>query len=552
MSEGAEQSWGLGWRGAPVWLAGAVVVALVGSVAASYLGVLRARRSVIQGQGDALLRALMRSMGRPPGIDGVRLFFEQYRADGVRYAAATTPWGLLEAGGRAGPAPVHLPPGEMRISRVAGRVRIEQMLPPPDPPGKGPGKGRHKKGFGPLGFGKHRGSPWKHGPPGGGGRPGFGPRSPRPEWGRKSPNIAPPNKGTWARPGGKGRPPPMGFGGHKAPGAPWGGPMGGPSEAPLDAAAAIFPASDGGTVAETLGDLLRAARAGKSPLFPLPPMIIIEFEPSLADGLTRTAAISLILGLAAAGLFMALGLALRRAAAKERTLLMQAEQARRLAAIGEMSAVLAHEIRNPLTSLKGHALLLQEALPEGKPQDKATRVIKEAERLEALTTDLLGFVRSGTLQRRSVDPVQLVLTAMGAVGVESFSLEANEAPPSWSLDPDRFRQALENILKNAAQAVADIEGAPPARVLVRQHGDTLMYEVRDYGPGISPGQEATIFEAFHTNRTRGTGLGLAVAQRVVHQHGGVIDAANHPEGGAVFTIRVPKSEEVADGDDSGR
>ena len=195
---------------------------------------------------------------------------------------------------------------------------------------------------------------------------------------------------------------------------------------------------------------------------PLPPgkamaFMVIDFRPSIADGLAQTAGLSLVLGLAAAGLFAALGLALRRAADNELALLAHAERDRQLAAVGEMSAVLAHEIRNPLTSLKGHALLLQEALPEGRSQDKASRVVKEAERLEALTTDLLSYVRSGAPDRRAVDPVALLRSAM---------------------------------------------------------------------------------------RTRGTGLGLAVAQRVVQQHGGMIAARNHPDGGAELTIRLPAPKEI--------
>ena len=273
------------------------------------------------------------------------------------------------------------------------------------------------------------------------------------------------------------------------------------------------------------------------------PFMAIDFRPSIADGLARTAGISLLLGLAAAALFLALGLALQRAASNERLLLVRAERDRRLAAIGEMSAVIAHEIRNPLTSLKGHALLLQEALPEGRAHDKANRVVEETERLEALTTDLLSFVRSGTLTRRSVDPASIVRAAMESVGVARATLDTVNAPRTWLLDPDRLRQALENILKNAAQASES--DAPPVEISIHVDGSWLVYVVRDHGPGIPEAQLSQVFEAFHTTRTRGTGLGLAIAERVVQQHGGSIEARNHPDGGAVFTIRVPASAEVS-------
>jgi two-component system sensor histidine kinase HydH len=76
---------------------------------------------------------------------------------------------------------------------------------------------------------------------------------------------------------------------------------------------------------------------------------------------------------------------------------------------------------------------------------------------------------------------------------------------------------------------------------VWQDGAELAYEVRDFGEGIPGGEEEQIFEPFHTTRVRGTGLGLAVARRIAEQHGGSVTAGNHPEGGAVFRLRIPRS-----------
>ena len=666
-----------------------MALALVGSVATSYFGALRARRLVIEGQGQALLRALSGFAGMPPSQAGVDAFVEQYAGDGVTYAALRTPWGLLEAGEASGVSGLGLREGqELEIRRVNGRVRAARILLPPDahrkgPPkgkrrgrhhrsgGRGPydgfghpGKGGPRGGFGPLGKGPDGfGPPHKHGPPEGFGPPSkhgrpeafdppskhgrpevYGPaskhgppgppseRGPAGSYGPSSKHgppskhgpagsygpsskhgtpsehgpagdddpsskhgpPGPPSKhagpGRFDRPSEYVRPDALSPAGHRSPedhhpeAHGLGPDVGAPPEprpdhqgrrpppsiiGPLDrgrpALSKAGPASPipagrdfrGATmhVPWVVGDRATATtavaafrkRAGRrwdpkvAPHMPHMPFAIVEFRPVVADGLAHASGLSLVLGLVAAGLFAAFGLALRRAEAKERTLQARAEQDRRLAAIGEMSAVLAHEIRNPLTSLKGHALLLQEALPEGRPQEKAKRVIKEAERLEALTTDLLSYVRSGALHRRKVDPTALVRTAMAAIGVEQFVVDATEAPASWSLDPDRLRQALENILKNAAQATAfeDFPDAAPAEVSIRQQGRTLVFEIRDHGPGISSAHRERLFEAFYTHRTRGTGLGLAVATRVVQQHGGTIAADNHPDGGAVFTIRVP-------------
>jgi two-component system sensor histidine kinase HydH len=200
--------------------------------------------------------------------------------------------------------------------------------------------------------------------------------------------------------------------------------------------------------------------------------------------------------------------------------------------------VLAHEIRNPLASLKGHAQLLAEALPEGEPHHvKAERVVTEAQRLEVLTTTLLEFVRTGTIHRTACPPADILRDAARDVSPDRIDIADDEAPATWSVDGGRMHQVLANVLRNAVQASPD-----GARVTahVRAERDTLVYEVRDRGKGIDEGADAAIFEPFHTGRVHGTGLGLAVAKRVVELHGGSISAANHADGGAVFRMSIPR------------
>ncbi len=265
------------------------------------------------------------------------------------------------------------------------------------------------------------------------------------------------------------------------------------------------------------------------------PTVVIEVNPSLGAQLETTAQRTLLIGLAAALVVLGLALALRRLLQQRDAILLGAERDRRLAALGQMSAVLAHEIRNPLASLKGHAQLLQEALPEGKTADKAARIVFEAKRLESLTNNLLDFVRTGLPRRRAIDPLQVVTAAVAEVGSDRFAIFDDEAPRSFPLDPDALARALTNILRNAAQAsVGAID------VTLRERDGRLEIEVRDRGPGIPDDMLERIFDAFETTRTRGTGLGLAVARRVVESHGGSIEAANHPDGGAVVTLRVSR------------
>jgi len=203
-----------------------------------------------------------------------------------------------------------------------------------------------------------------------------------------------------------------------------------------------------------------------------------------------------------------------------------------------MSSVIAHELRNPLASLKGHAQLLAERLAaDSKERRKAERIVLEAERLETLSGDLLDFSRSGPIDRRDVDPATLLRAAADSVDAARITLSAEGAPARFPLDAERVRQALTNLLQNAVQASP---AGAPAEASVAAEGDILVFTVSDRGAGIPPADLERIFEPFFTTRPRGTGLGLAVAQRIVHLHGGSLTAANRPDGGASFRVAIPR------------
>ena len=269
-----------------------------------------------------------------------------------------------------------------------------------------------------------------------------------------------------------------------------------------------------------------------------PAWLVVEFEPVLARQVEAAGQRTLAVGLAAAALFVLLAFLFARAQRHRAALERRLEQDRRLAVLGEMSAVLAHEIRNPLAALKGHAQLLAEALPgEGAERARVDRVVREAVRLETLTSDLLDFVRSGEVRREEGSPADLLRAAAEEVGAERFDVRTEGAPARWPFDPHRLRQALVNVLRNAAQASPEGERST---VQVAERDGRLVIEVRDRGPGIPAGEEERIFEPFHTTRVHGTGLGLAVARRIVSLHGGRIAARNGADGGAVFTIELPR------------
>ncbi len=265
--------------------------------------------------------------------------------------------------------------------------------------------------------------------------------------------------------------------------------------------------------------------------------LLAEFEPLRTRELERGALTSLGIGGAASLALVVVAVVLWRFSLREERMKEAMERDRRLASLGEMAAVLAHEIRNPLTSMKGHAQLLAERLGEGSAEhQKAQRVVREAVRLEELTADLLGFVRSKQIERRPADPKEVLEAAAAEVGAERVELETGDAPARWSLDPRLLQQVLTNLLRNALQASPD---AAPATARAAAEDGSLVFEVRDRGPGIAEAERERIFEPFYTTRLRGTGLGLAVARRIVALHGGTLVPENHPEGGAVFRVTIP-------------
>jgi two-component system sensor histidine kinase HydH len=278
-------------------------------------------------------------------------------------------------------------------------------------------------------------------------------------------------------------------------------------------------------------------RPSSQPITKNGPVIIIEFFPSEAKNLAAQAQRTLIIGGIATLVLLLSSLALAWLLQQQTKLERQHAQEQQLAALGSMSAVVAHELRNPLTSLKGHSqLLLDSLLPEDPSLEKAERIVRDASRLEALTTNLLAFIKTGKIERQQADPRSLALLSAEEVDNKRVELSLDKAPFICSLDPDRMQQALVNLIRNA------LDASPPetnVEVSVALENGRLIFSVRDHGAGLPPGQEEKVFTPFYTTRTHGAGLGLAVSRRIVEAHEGTLTAANHPEGGAIFSISLP-------------
>ena len=269
-----------------------------------------------------------------------------------------------------------------------------------------------------------------------------------------------------------------------------------------------------------------------------PPLLVIEFVPTtllqVAAWTNRTVVAGALASLAllVVAVALAVGRWRRRARDQER------ERERRLAALGQMSGVMAHELRNPLASLKGNAQLLEELLAPGtRERDKAELVVHEAQRLERLTQDLLAFVQDGTISRAPITPARLIERALHGLEAARVKVDLRHAPPELFVDGASLGAALGNLVRNALQASAE-----PVALTLYRDGDDVVIDVRDHGPGVPAGQEEAIFEAFVTTRVRGTGLGLVVARRAVQLHGGRLFVAPPPlDGGALFRITLPRA-----------
>lgn len=228
-----------------------------------------------------------------------------------------------------------------------------------------------------------------------------------------------------------------------------------------------------------------------------------------------------------------------------------AVQSERLAAVGELAAGIAHELRNPLTSVK---LLVQMAIQRSSSEALGRRqlqvVIDEIARMEKTIQGLLDFARPPTLRRVRHD---LRDTLHGALNLivgrsqqKSIIVTANiPAHPIWlDADPDQIQQVFVNLLLNGIEAMSfngvlevTMEDAEP-------DSRTCRTRFADSGSGITKAVLERMFEPFVTSKEHGTGLGLAVSRRIIEGHGGSLIAANRESGGAIFTVELPRADHL--------
>ncbi|MCA8998002.1 MAG: hypothetical protein KDA80_13480 [Planctomycetaceae bacterium] len=215
-----------------------------------------------------------------------------------------------------------------------------------------------------------------------------------------------------------------------------------------------------------------------------------------------------------------------------------------LAALGQLAAGLAHELRNPLTAIQTLVETAQADPDDGALDERDLQVIhQELERLDQTLQAFLDYARPPQLVRRQADirevvsdTVRLLSARASKQGIQ-LQTDFAETLGDVEVDPKQIRQVLLNLLLNSLDAIGE-EGT--VTVSVTPHSETgIQIRVQDDGPGLSPEIQERLFEPFASTKPSGTGLGLTVCRRIIESHGGTITAGNHADGGAEFVITLP-------------
>ncbi|MCP9496421.1 MAG: ATP-binding protein [Pyrinomonadaceae bacterium MAG19_C2-C3] len=233
---------------------------------------------------------------------------------------------------------------------------------------------------------------------------------------------------------------------------------------------------------------------------------------------------------------------LQKAYAELRQTFEQLLRADRIASVGELSAAVVHEVRNPLASIKGAIEIVEDELAPDSPRREFSNIIKqEVDRLDSLVGEFLRFART---PKPSVAPASLneiarsvstLIAQRAATQHVAIALALAEDLPSVTADSEQIKQVLLNFAINSLQAMPD-----GGRLTLRtsRDEDEVSVEVEDTGGGIDAALQARIFDPFFTTRDKGVGLGLSIAYKIAAQHGGSLMMTNGTHG-AIFRLTLP-------------
>ncbi|MGE5242728.1 MAG: two-component system sensor histidine kinase NtrB [Betaproteobacteria bacterium] len=212
-----------------------------------------------------------------------------------------------------------------------------------------------------------------------------------------------------------------------------------------------------------------------------------------------------------------------------------------LARLGEMAAVVAHEVKNPIAGIRGALQVIQSRMPAGQ-RDKAIvgDIIGRLDALNAIVQDLLVFARPRQLQTEPVDVAAVIGDTAELLrrdpALSAVELRLHGSVPAIAADREQLRIAFQNVIINAAQAMS---GQGAIDVSLAQHDGRVEVAIADHGPGMPAEVREKAFDPFFTTKHRGTGLGLPTAKRIVDAHGGAIRIEVPPAGGTIISIDLP-------------
>ncbi len=223
----------------------------------------------------------------------------------------------------------------------------------------------------------------------------------------------------------------------------------------------------------------------------------------------------------------------------------EVERSRRLASIGRLAAGVAHEIRNPLSSIKGFATYFGERYKD-VPEDKniSEIMVQEVERLNRVISQLLEFARPVNIRKEKISLGTLIHHSIRMIEKKAAEKEVDiilnlsEKTPEILVDPDRISQVLLNLYLNSLEAM-EKKGTLTINVNHDSESSRLILSVEDTGKGIEPRDLANVFDPYFTTRQSGTGLGLAIVHRVIESHNGEIRIESEPGKGTIVTICLP-------------
>ncbi len=216
-----------------------------------------------------------------------------------------------------------------------------------------------------------------------------------------------------------------------------------------------------------------------------------------------------------------------------------------LATVGELSAGIAHEFKNALATISGYAQMISAETVTGEVADSAARILEQTRNITHVVTEFLKYARPLEITSEPVALESVIERIVAEIAEVMPQIRIRYEGPMGSVSGDEglLRQAFLNLARNAAEA--SVGAANGGRVLLRgelvRHEETYTQRVTvfDNGAGIAPATLPKLFRPFFTTKAKGTGLGLAVVQKIIVQHGGRVEARNRPEGGAAFIVTLP-------------